>query len=130
MKPIFQDKFGADPDNIDPATTGNCFQSCIASLLELPIEEVPHFVCEPGNWFSAFERWLADRGFWVHIHEGNVLPSAWSGLVIGNGWSPRGNRHSVLYNCDQLAHDPHPEGGGLEKVESFYFLVPMNPVRS
>lgn len=129
MKPIFQDKFGTDADNLDPETTGNCFQSCVASILDLPINEVPHFVCVPGDWFSAFERWALERGYWVAMVAGSITPSPWAGYAIANGISVRNTHHSVVYFGDELAHDPNPVGGGLATVESFYYLVPRNPAQ-
>lgn len=44
-----------------PKAIGNCFQACVASLLGLPLAEVPHF-CEPvRHWERRFHQWLAAR---------------------------------------------------------------------
>lgn len=130
MIPVFQDKFAADPKNLDPETTGNCFQACVASVLELPIDDVPHFVVEPGNWFSNFERWARRRGYWIAMVSGSEAIAAFAGYAIVNGLSPRDTQHSVVYNGEELAHDPNPVGGGLAKVESWYYFVPLDPAQA
>lgn len=52
MKPVFQDKFGV-PD-------GNCFASCVASILEVPRDDVPHV---PVEGYAALQTYLAAHGF-------------------------------------------------------------------
>ena len=56
MKPIFQDKFGAPG--------GNCLQACVASVMELTIDEVPHFCDEAGerSHLINMAQWFAERG--------------------------------------------------------------------
>jgi hypothetical protein len=55
MKPVFQTIFDSDG--------GNCLTACIASILELPIDEVPNFAQEHGdNCQNAVEKWLASKG--------------------------------------------------------------------
>ena len=46
---------------VDPPVVGNCFQACVASLLDLPLDDVPHF-CDCNSWPMNFHRWLEDRG--------------------------------------------------------------------
>lgn len=46
------------------------------------------------------------------------------GYYIANGMSPRGLRHSVIWSKDGLIHDPHPEGGGIDKPNDFFFIIP------
>ena len=51
MKPVDQTTFGSPH--------GNCFQAGVASALELPLEEVPHF-CDGDNpmWLIDLENWF------------------------------------------------------------------------
>lgn len=58
VKPVDQTTFG------HPG--GNCFSACVASLLELPIEDVPYFMDEAkGKWHEQFDAWLAPRGLYA-----------------------------------------------------------------
>lgn len=105
-------------------------QTAVASLLDLPMQEVPHFVAVPENqWWSEFVNWLAGRGLRLTMFEerfhsrmeyrGGFLVSAplsdapRDKVLIGNGTAARGYRHCVLWRGGKLVHDPHPSGDGL-----------------
>lgn len=119
MKPVMQDKFGLD---------GNCLSASIASILELPLAEVPSFHTgipegtpqdDPEAcviYWNNVHRFLNERGYGLTIFEGVIAKSliqSLSGYFIVGGKSPRGYSHAVVYSIDGLAHDPHPEGGGV-----------------
>jgi hypothetical protein len=53
-----------------------------------------------------------------------ILPDTY---CIANGPGPRGFRHAVVYLNGELVHDPHPEGGGLLKVEEYEWFVSLRP---
>lgn len=135
MKPVHQNIFGSP--------NGNCFQACVASIFELPLEDVPHF-CGYKNkhWFQDIQRWMNERGFFyfpVCFSETNleyetlypILPDV---LCIASGKSPRGNfNHSVVgvirsgYDF-RILYDPHPDNTGLDgKPETLEFFVAINP---
>jgi len=41
---------------------GNCLQACIATILELSIEDVPHFVArKKADWFDKMNEWLLGK---------------------------------------------------------------------
>jgi len=120
MKPVDQTTFGVPG--------GNCFSACVASLLELPIEEVPYFM-GADDWCAAFAAWLSPRGFYpVSFNISTV--GAWrpEGLFILGGQSPRGS-HAVVARGAVVVHDPHPSRDGLLKVEDGTVLVPFDPAR-
>jgi hypothetical protein len=50
-----------DPEN---DSYGDCVRACIASILELPSEDVPHFYNTPDTTRCqvSMQRWLAKRG--------------------------------------------------------------------
>jgi len=52
----------------DNLVRGDCMRACVASLWELPLAEVPHFV-ESETWHSDWMGWLNERGL--------ALGSAW-----------------------------------------------------
>ena len=131
MKPVMQTKFG---------TQGNCLTACIASLFEMNIDQVMdfHTGTDPDAsqtdptavniFWNNVHQWLNQNNFGM-IHLGspeNILETI--GMVEGyflvGGKSPRGYSHSVIYTKDGLAHDPHPEGGGVIP-ESVSLIYPM-----
>lgn len=125
MKPIKQTTFGDGGDGSEP---GNCFATCVASILELPLSEVPNFItCD--DWFEQVNMFLMKYGYSLVIvdinHEYNFIYH--SGFLIAAGKAARGLRHCVVYHGSEPVHDPHPDGMFLEEVDRFYLFVSLNP---
>lgn len=129
MKPVMQTVTG-------PA--GNCMSACLASILELPIEAVPNF-CEAGpddsDYWNACRAWLRQFGLGI-ITLSFTSPAQWqhlrlSGYHIVSGPSPRieGMHHATVWHKGALAHDPHPEGGGIVAPEDMCMLYLVDPAR-
>lgn len=94
---------------------GNCLQAAVASALDLPLEEVPHFLEADGDWWTAMVDFLLDRGYTTRKRAvADGAPSL--GLVIG--LSPRDVTHAVLCR-DGTQWDPHPSRAGLTEVGSY-----------
>lgn len=120
--------FRHDPNN---GVNGDCVRAVIASLLNKEnVEEVPHF--GEGLDFSSsdavpvFEQRI---DAYLGTQQVKKFRTAYTcGLddlynfvlrdnpgvpIIVEGMSPRGRNHSVIYFNGVLAHDPHPDGGGI-----------------
>jgi len=139
----YKQLFLHDPDN---GQYGDCWRTCIACLMDIEPEEVPHFL-EDGTEFAEgmanANRWLNARGlFYVTFAFYGELNSLFHCMKAWNpgvyymllGTSPRGTSHVVIGYEDTIAHDPHPEGGGIvepvkddESGESFYGIEFMTP---
>lgn len=132
MKPVDQTTFG------HPG--GNCFSACIASLLEMSIEDVPYFMESP-DWHSVFREWLHPLGFDAMIFglldaEGKPLGlrARPMGLHILSGQSPRSSGknvwyHSVIARRELVVHDPHPSRAGLLSDLDVTLLFPLDVLR-
>lgn len=130
MKPVEQTRFGSPG--------GNCLQACLASVLELPLDDVPDFCNEhPGEDEDA-SRWIKELAAWLegyeltclvaNMHEG-ILPW-WTTLYwIAGGKTHRRGYHSVVYKGQELAHDPHPDKVGLKAVEDAVLLLPLDAAK-
>lgn len=123
---IYQNTFGP---------YGNCQSACLATLLGVPLNEIPNFAQfaeEIGDdeAYQAQTKWLNERGWGIlTVVRWQSLP--WPprhGYFIAGGVSPRGIRHAVIYKDGQLWHDPHPDGGGIASVDDIDFLYPLNPM--
>ena len=111
--------------------------ACIASILDIPLSEVPYFVGMGERWFAGIISWLRERNLCIaryHPRCGRVgaeaglgfegIPKGWS---LMSGPSVRGSwGHMVVAFDGQLFHDPHPEGGGLKDniVWDYMQIVP------
>ncbi len=124
-------------------TTGSCWATCIASLLEVPLDTVPNFILDKKlDMDVATDRWLREKynkrliTFQLYgpkkmpikpqLHNIFYNPLAYSNpddLVILSGKSPRKTKdgktkyHAVIGRAKpwgfELAHDPHPSGKGI-----------------
>lgn len=127
MTPVRQTIFAPDDGRQMP---GNCLQAAMASLLDLPLEDVPHFVGDAWasggelKWWALWYEWCYDRGL-------ELLPRAKpepGEYYLGTGPSPRdpaNRQHVAVYLDGHLAHDPHPSDLGVVTVERVYVVRPL-----
>jgi hypothetical protein len=100
---------------------GDCQRAVIASLLDLPLAEVPHFLQiargDANKYWEGIQRFLRAHGFaylttsraWNFFgDEGDIYHEI-------SGPSPRGNGlyHAVVGRNGEIVHDPHPSRAGL-----------------
>jgi hypothetical protein len=140
MKPVFQ----KHTDSSQPRL-GDCLSACVASILELSLEEVPHFCHPEANWPHNYRDWFGDRGLvaielkWPPaVNDVKMRMSLPLGTYfIAHGISPRGPwQHAVVAVIDDsdpqgwsIVHDPHPAGGGLIELKGLSFFGFKEPWR-
>lgn len=119
MRPVDQTTFGA--------SVGNCMSACIASLLDLPIKDVPNFLVH-GDMMRAMSSWLRPRGLDPVLFEPKGL---WNGPAdvpcIHVGATARGEVHAVVGRGLRPVHDPHPSRAGLTSLNYIIVLVCHSP---
>lgn len=117
MIPVDQTSFGVP--------NGNCFSACIASILHMPIADVPSF-CKHEDWWERLTAWLQPHGYYPTIirHNPEWTPQ---GFHVLSGKSPRGDfQHSVVALGPDIIHDPHPSRLGIEDRRDIVLLVPID----
>ena len=101
---------------------GDCQRAVIASLLELPIADVPHFLQLSGG--DPVGYWVRLQTFCRSYGTAYLTVPARSGSEFygddGNiyheisGPSPRGSGLHAVVGCNgQIVYDPHPSRAGL-----------------
>jgi hypothetical protein len=106
------------------ATAGDCLAACVASLLGLPLSDVPNFALSDDGglgWFLELRRFLARLGYgcWVWFGAaGHVGVGSEGTLAIAIGPSRRGDfPHAVVVRLEEaglrVIHDPNPSRLGL-----------------
>ncbi len=132
MRPVDQTILGRGPEFNEPP--GDCFAACIASILEVPLADVPNF-CAEKAWYTALNLWLGPRGlYYVEVLVPDDAPYVrdWGFHVI-SGDGPRGCRHSIVGFGGKMVHDPHPSRAGLlagsKEPKEFGLLVLTRPER-
>ena len=97
---------------------GDCMRACIASILDLPIATVPHFLRdaegEPAAFWNGVYDFIDARGYIYLPGYMKPMPN-FDGYHIIGGPSPRGNGllHAVVGLNGQIVFDPHPSRAGL-----------------
>jgi len=119
MTPVDQE-FIHDPAN---GQYGDCQRAVIASLLDLPIADVPHFTKESNGdavkFWEMLQVFCGKHGY-AYLQVPAKSGSAFYGLDTGvyheiSGPSPRGNGtfHAVVGFDGEIVFDPHPSRAGL-----------------
>lgn len=127
-------------------TPTNCLSACIASLLEIPIAEVPNFTeAEQGQgniampsaghpaWWNLLQKWLAEKGFlFIEMKlmaEGQVtvdcpLENHQVSVGLNVHWNPLPTSGLVIFMGKTAAGINHAEVG---RVEEDRFIPIFNP---
>lgn len=133
MIPQIQE-FLHDPEN---GVMGDCFRAVIASLMELPMEEVPHFhegveINDHISFWKAVNTFLYQhkKVFCNFPSNSFKFSDIWPDLLIYHEISDRSPRfpdqfHSVVGCNGVMVHDPHPSCAGLLHTEerTFGFIL-------
>lgn len=94
---------------------GNCLEACIASILEIPLETIPHF--RGCSWVNQYNEWIAQFGLSIrNISLGGEpddtqRPVQMPGFTILSTESLRheGKLHAVVCYDGVVVYDPHPQ---------------------
>jgi hypothetical protein len=126
MIPVLQDTF-YDESTPEGRTRGNCWSAAIASLVEVPLNEVPNFVQEDDesngekDWWDSTMFWLDERGLVMKQHSRQEINSDEYYIVTGRSYRFDGG-HAVIYHGWNMAHDPFPGGMGVTQIWGIYSI--------
>ncbi len=131
MTPVTQTMF-YEPDVEPEKQRGNCVTAVVASLLDLPIEEVPNFVQDEVEheddfdyyWWNCVLRFVKKHNHGVYYVQGRPeqthfpLPEP-DEFYLVSGPSPRDPRihHIVIFQNGEMVWDPHPDRTGLLSID-------------
>ena len=115
MIPVKQTKLHDPPKSI-----GNCFQACLASILEISIEDTFDIFGEDiteNNWIQKLNEWLAEKYdlCFYEFRKEQFYHRESLGYHIISGKSPRNpkQQHSVVGYEGEMVFDPHPSNDGI-----------------
>jgi len=120
---------------------GDCNRTCLAMMLGLDRDEVPHENREltSGEQDTLVRGWLAQRGLGLAVVAyNNDLDWVKEAMRVWNpgtaymlsGRSPRGTQHIVVMTPEGEMLDPHPDNSGLVGPDSegswwVYFITAL-----
>ncbi len=140
MIPVKQTKVVVRNSKDEIVQNGNCFAAAIASMLEVPITEVPNvevfFPISETYWIEVMDKFLALKGYELITdmrfrifhrdidqkpteEEAKFYMEFKDQYYFGVGPSLRGVHHICIYQNGVMIHDPHPSNDGIMKVEYF-----------
>jgi hypothetical protein len=153
MIPVTQTKVVVRNSQNEIVQNGNCWAAAIASILELPITEVPNFEVwfkwEDGFWYAITERFLHLKGYTLENGECfkvfHMSADEWGKSVLKqkhgdyhevaetnldkfyfvSGQSARGVSHVTIYQNGVMVHDPHPTREGIIEQSIFEHIRPL-----
>lgn len=113
-----------------PSRRGDCFRAGVASLLELPLDDVPHFmqdqVSHPldpeWNAWARVNVWLGRRG--LELCSCDPEPDEFV-LAFGPPVYHPNLKHCVVQRNGRTVHDPDPRGVGLARTEWVMCIRPL-----
>lgn len=128
---------------------GNCLQACIATILDLKLEDVPDFsnmstelVGDPREpqfpaWWLELQAFFNHRGYcFVEMAltpKTPWMPLPWTPIVLMFGFTDAGIRHCVIGEMQGITPvqiwNPDPEAEITKGVESLGLIVPLDPVK-
>lgn len=150
MTPVTQTKVVVRNTAGKIVVRGNCYAAAIASLLDLPITEVPNVEVFFSFWpdsdacHEVMNKWLLLNGYKIvdapefkifHddlefrsilIDQGDLLTEKEQlkgQYYLVSGPSPRGFDHICIYQDGEMVHDPHPTREGILNLVWFEKLV-------
>ena len=128
MTPVFQTL------TISENGQGNCFNACIASLLDLSLQDIPNILPkDPGDWRERWRYWLAEQGYKRETHSPLSPPEGYSiAVVLTDRVYPENHDkagqkiyHACIALDGKVVHDPFPGRSIITEIihyESFILL--------
>lgn len=106
---------------------GNCLQAAIASLFNLQLEQVPHFIEYGNEWYPMMAQFYDLKGYEIGIlgMHGTCINEARKCLHFDGGVNGyfaasvpsqvyKDVTHAVIIDMDlNIVHDPNPNGKAL-----------------
>jgi len=132
MIPVYQDMTVANDG------CGNCFNACIASILELTLREVAQIYPNyKGDYYGAWDDWFGKRGLKLELRgsryrppQGYAIASGRSSRVYPDGHDKAGQfiHHATVVFDGIVVHDPFPIHGQFDDISSYWVIRPMSAV--
>lgn len=129
MIKVYQTKFGGKYAPI--GMRGNCWQAAVASILELPLDEVPDIQVwdEELVWFDKFREWLEQYGLGAVglAIGGNITLQGYHLMECRSTILKNGELHVVVGLDGELVHDPNPNATIVGEVVDYIVFTVLNP---
>lgn len=131
MTPVYQ-RLTVDKDG-----TGDCFNACVASILNIPLEDAYDIFpeCE-GVWFLNWRKWFRKRGLDLIVCSRLQPPEGYSIVSVeterrypeGHIDAGRPISHACIALDGVIVHDPFPSPTKTYTLQYYYEIKPFTLV--
>ncbi|MGB3443968.1 MAG: hypothetical protein WBA97_34970 [Actinophytocola sp.] len=111
-----------------PGRQGNCLQAAVATILNLPLDDVPHFVELDESWSEALAAFATRHGY-ATVWTDGYHPAPHLGLAFGPTIRDADIVHAIAVH-GQDYWDPHPSRAGLTSVTTYVAWQPLAGLRA
>ena len=101
---------------------GNCLAACIASLLDVDVDDVPN---PRDDWWNDVNKWLRENHACEMMNitfNENHMPSV-PMIAVGDSPNYPGKYHAVLWKGKSMIFDPSPTNNGLKGKPEYYIVM-------
>jgi len=115
---------------------GNCFNACVASLLEREIHEVADILPNTrGGWREQWSCWFKDQGYkLVDYYDAEYPPAGYAMATVSTERiypddhikAGRPILHSVIVEDGKVVFDPFPGGSDIKQIYCYQKLEPLS----
>jgi len=114
-------------------TNGDCLAACFASILEMPIEDVPPLLAgsQFPHWIFAVRAWLSPANLSLVCIKDVDVPDGWSICTVKSKRFP-GKYHAVVAKDGEPMHDPSPTADlewDRQNICWFHAITVIDPTR-
>lgn len=124
---------------VENGQPGDCWRCCIAAILQVPAETVPHFLKlerEGGKSMDhATQKWLNEKGYCLiraadlfqfhYFWDTSVEPPPYIACGPTERSRGMGKHHAVVMVDQKIVYDPHPSNAGLTAISYCYLIMPL-----
>ena len=110
---------------------GQCFRCCLATLLGVPLMDVPRMLRTKDGWMQRIRVWTRyEFGLdLIYVPQLHAKYTKAPVIVCGIATGKRGAWHAIIVQNGRILHDPFPgrRRRGLVTWRDYYLLVPLEP---
>lgn len=114
---------------------GNCFNACVASILEMPLREICDVLPNDDGYWQIWESWFESRGLSINIvmpkdgpPKGYAIASGMGGRFYPDGHTRAGRPilHAAVVFNGELVHDPFPCAKEFGDIRYYWTIDPLS----
>jgi hypothetical protein len=115
---------------------GNCFNACVASILERPLRDVCEVLPDfDGDYWGEWRKWLAAIGMEINWHplnqpipKGYAIATGYGGRFYPDGHKNAGKpiAHAAVVFNGEPVHDPFPGAKQFGEIKHYWPIDPIS----